>query len=130
MTVHPQTSANPRSAAQPPHGDDLSLVLDLLHRLRDDVEQIKTKLEGTQKSHYSVDEVARMTSRAAYTVRSWVKAGRIRAERVSGTGPKGRLLIPRDELAKLIRQGKGAGVPAAAVDAEVRGGWLRFSWAA
>lgn len=118
MVVHQHTAADPRSTAQPHPGDDLSLVLDILHRLSGDVQDIKEKLDGTQKSHYVVDEVARMTGRAPYTVRTWIRSGRIRAERVAGTGPKGRLLIPREELAKLIADAKGDGVPAIAVDAD------------
>ena len=42
--------------------------------------------------------------------------GRIRAIRVSGTGPRGRLLVPREELQKLVGTGMAGEVPAALLD--------------
>ena len=71
-----------------------------------------TKIEqGKSKSHYTIDEVAAYVRRTAYTVRRWIKEKKICAERVSGTGPKGRLLIPREELDKLIHRGLGGSLP-------------------
>ena len=90
----------------------LSQVVGMLHELQDAVEEIRAQLAGTSKSHFTVDEVAEMTGRAPYTVRTWIKQKQIKAERVAGTGPRGRLLIPRDELKKLITRGQGENVPA------------------
>lgn len=89
----------------------LSRVVGMLQELQDAVEEIRAQLAGTSKSHFTVGEVARMVGRSPYTIRMWVTEQRIRAERVAGTGPRGRLLIPREELRKLITQGHGESVP-------------------
>ena len=70
-----------------------------VNEVRETVREIRDRLAGTTKSHYTVEEVAEMTGRAPYTVRTWIKAGRLQAERVDGSGPRGRLLIPHGEFA-------------------------------
>jgi excisionase family DNA binding protein len=103
--------------------DDLSplitqfiAVLPLIPRILTTVDAIRSHLDKLRKSHYTVEEIADATGRAPYTVRTWVKDGRIRAIRVAGTGPKGRLLIPREELEKLVATGLASQLPAAAID--------------
>jgi excisionase family DNA binding protein len=78
--------------------------------LRAALDEVREILRGASKSHYTVDEVAARFGRAPYTIRSWIRDGRIRAERLTGTGPRGRLLVPRSELDKLVAQGRGARV--------------------
>lgn len=97
-------------------GEALSQVVILLRALQESVDEILAQLAGASKSHYTVDEFARVVGRAPYTIRSWVTQKRIRAERVSGTGPRGRLLIPREELKKLVASARGENVPAVLVD--------------
>lgn len=71
------------------------------------LDEVHAKVSGQAKSHMTVDEVAQITARSAYTVRRWIKERLIRADRVKGSGPKGRLLIPREELQRIIECGRG-----------------------
>jgi excisionase family DNA binding protein len=84
----------------------LAEILDGLRDLRD-------LLAGVRKDWYTVEEVGELTGRATYTIRRWIKEGRLKATRVSGTGPRGRLLVGREELQGLIAAGLGGDVPAA-----------------
>ncbi len=88
---------------------DLRMAIDEVAIL---VAELRDRLSGVWKSHLSVDEVASEVKRAPYTVRQWIRSGRLRAERVEGAGPKGRLLIPREELQRLIATGHGENIPA------------------
>ena len=84
--------------------------------LRTAVDEVRKILTGRRKDHYTVEEVAELTGRTPYTVRRWHSEGRVEAIRVSGTGPKGRLLISREEVQKLIGAGLGGNVPPGAAD--------------
>jgi excisionase family DNA binding protein len=117
----PARQAGPAAAQQHPELGPMlpslkSVFEDVLRPLKAELEFIRATLQARRKDHYTVEEVARLTGRSAYTVRRWVALGRIRAIRISGTGPKGRLLIPREELDTLIAAGLGARVPDAAAD--------------
>lgn len=103
-------SQPPSPAADPVTLPDLAVAMS---ELQTTLAAMRDLLAGSTKSHLSVDEVAALVKRAPYTIRQWVREGRINAERVTGTGPKGRLLIPREELGKLILSGRGAGIAAA-----------------
>jgi len=94
---------------------NLQPVFDRLETIDHKMDEILALLSGTTKSHYPVEEVAQLTGRSDYTVRRWIKEKLIVATRIDGTGPRGRLLIPRCELEKLIRLGLGGTVPEAAL---------------
>jgi excisionase family DNA binding protein len=91
-------------------------VLPLIPQILTTVDDIRSHLHRLRKSHYTVEEIAEATARSCYTVRQWIKQKRIGAIRVPGTGPKGRLLIPREELEKLVATGLASQLPAAAID--------------
>jgi excisionase family DNA binding protein len=95
--------------------DAVTALVFELRELKETVREFRQQLSETTKPLLTVEEVAELVGRAAYTVRSWISAGKINAIRVSGTGPRGRLLIPRSELEKLIRDGKAENVPPTAV---------------
>lgn len=84
----------------------------LLSQILDELKQLRDRLEGVRKLWYTVDEIAQATGRTPYTIRRWVKEGRINAIRVSGTGPRGRLLIAHEEVSRLIGLGMGSEIPA------------------
>jgi len=91
-------------------------VFDRLDALDHKVEEVLALVSGTTKSLYTVEEVARLTGRSPYTVRRWISEQRISATRIADTGPRGRLLIARAELQRLIELGQGDSIPAAACD--------------
>jgi excisionase family DNA binding protein len=80
------------------------------------IADLRAQIAGKNKSHYTVEEVAKLTGRAPYTVRTWIKQGVLEATRVHGTGPKGRLLVPREELQKLVDHGLGVHLTAVAIE--------------
>src|SRR4051812_39784318 len=80
----------------------LPAIVTGLGELRTALDEVRRILIGRQKSHYTVEEVAELTGRKPYTVRTWISEGRVKAIRVEGTGPKGRLLIAHEEVQKLI----------------------------
>lgn len=87
-------------------GDDqLVQIFGLLRQLKLAIDDIRERMAGQKKSHYTIDEVARLTGRCPYTVRRWVSEGRIQATRIQGTGPRGRLLVSQEQLDRLITQG-------------------------
>jgi len=72
--------------------------------------QLLEQLQAKRKPHLTVAEAALACGRSAYTIRRWITEDRIKAIRIEGDGPRGRLLIPREELDRLIQQGMGGSI--------------------
>jgi len=90
---------------------DVAQVVRCLPTVESGLKALKDQLGRRTKTHLTVEEVAEITGRAPYTVRRWIKEKRIRAQRIKDGGPKGRLLVPREEIEQLIAGGLGAEVP-------------------
>ena len=60
----------------------------------------------TIKSHYEIEEFARLVGKAAFTCREWARLGRIRAEKkLSGRGAYARWVVPHAELLRYQKEG-------------------------
>jgi excisionase family DNA binding protein len=88
-----------------------TLAHSTLDRILTELGEIRATLAGTRKPYLTVEEVAQITGRSAYTVRRWISEKRLDAKRIAGTGPKGRLLIPTEQVTRLIKDGKGGKIP-------------------
>jgi excisionase family DNA binding protein len=108
-------------AATPP-AESMALMTGMLERLILAVDDLRASVQGRRKDLYTVEELAQLTGRAPYTVRRWIAEGRLAATRVEGTGPRGKLLVPGDQLARLLPQGLGAALPAVVSDRADRDG--------
>ena len=62
---------------------------------------VSDRLADRTKDYYSVKEVAELTKRSEYTVRRWIEEGRLEAEKIQGTGAKGKWRIPREAVKQL-----------------------------
>jgi excisionase family DNA binding protein len=94
---------------------DVDQIIALLRQLTDGLADVRKQFMENQKPHLTVEELAELVGRKPYTVRSWITDGKITAIRVSGSGSRGRLLVPRSELNRLIQAGKGSLIPSSAI---------------
>jgi excisionase family DNA binding protein len=101
------TMSSPRSG--PAGRDDLH---ELIGSVFAELRVIRDLLQDRRKPFFTVHELAKLFGRSGYTVRTWIKAGRLRATRVSGTGPRGRLLVPLAEVDRLVAAGRATNTPA------------------
>ena len=97
--------------AGPQPVDKIEEIYGLVHYLKRAIDDIREKLTSARKPFYTVGEVAAIVGRSAFTVRRWLHEGRITATRLHGTGPRGRLLIARDQLDVLVSNGLASEVP-------------------
>lgn len=86
-----------------PTVDDAIGMADLFAMLREIKEQQRGK-----KEFYRVEEAADILGRKPYTIRRWIKRGRLTATRVFGTGPKGRLLVTGESIASVVSNSQAA----------------------
>jgi len=105
------------NASLPPYQPESAAnLVELLNRVLSVLDEIRSLVKGAQKEYLTVEEVATLTGRSRYTVRRWITEGRLEARRMEGTGPHGRLLVGRAELAKLIDLGLGGHISAVMIE--------------
>lgn len=106
-----QTKAGPdcQLAGSPQHpyleAGDIGALEPLVHalnKLRSEVHGIRELLIPQVRRYVTVEEAGAIVGRAPFTVRTWIRQGRLKGIRVAGTGRRGRLLISRAELERLI----------------------------
>ncbi len=94
----------------------LEQIADDLRNLRKEVREITEWLHGHAKEYYTVAEVAALVQRSPYTVRRWLKEGRIEGIKISDRPDddrsvnKGQYLIAKEQLEILVGQGKGVNI--------------------
>jgi excisionase family DNA binding protein len=91
-------------------------IFETLETLNHKMDEVLAVVSGATKSLYTVEEVAALTGRSPYTVRRWINEQRISATRIADTGPRGRLLVAREELQRLINSGRGDSIPPVAIN--------------
>jgi len=52
------------------------------------IAELRDRLNGTAKDYYTIEEVARLTDRAEYTVRKWISDGQLTAHPLRVQRPK------------------------------------------
>jgi len=90
---------------------DVGALTPVLNQILSALDEIRARLAGSHKPWLTVEEVAQLTGRSDYTVRRWVKEGKLTAVRLQDTGPRGRLLIAYDQLRRLTDAGLGSRIP-------------------
>ncbi|MFH5804462.1 helix-turn-helix domain-containing protein [Alienimonas sp. DA493] len=107
LTLVPENALmfpSPSTAEIPPV--DIAAMWAVVHAMDRKLDEVIEFTRGkVKKPLLTVDDVAAEVGRAPYTVRSWINNGRLNATRVSGTGPRGRLLVRREDLDELISAG-------------------------
>ena len=88
--------------ATPP--SEIVVILDSLRRIESQLAEMRSK--QTIKDVYSTEEVARILSKAEFTVREWCRLNRINAiKRFSGRGKYPAWAISHQELLRIDKEG-------------------------
>jgi excisionase family DNA binding protein len=95
-----------------PDEELLGRLRGLLEPIEHRLASIEERLRGSRRDYYRVEELATLVGRSEYSIRRWIKQGKLKATRLEGTGPRGFLLVPRDQVERLIRIGEVTDVPA------------------
>jgi hypothetical protein len=72
---------------------------------------IEERLAGARKEYYRIADLSALVGRSDYSVRRWIKEGLLKATRVAGTGPRGILLVPREQVERLVNSGRVSAIP-------------------
>jgi excisionase family DNA binding protein len=87
-------------------------VFERLAAVESKIDEVLVTLRQKSKPFLTSKEVAEVVGRSEDTVRRWIREKRLPAERIAGTGPRGRLLVSREALTKLISAGLASGLNA------------------
>lgn len=104
-------SARPPAPAPPSSSVTDTAASAHLDELFRELRLIRELIEGRLKAWLTVEEIAEQVGRDPYTVRTWIKRGKLPAVRVTGSGPRGRLLVRREDLDRLLSGGRADPVP-------------------
>ena len=86
------------------HPSEIVVILDSLRRIESQLAEMRSK--QTIKDVYSTEEVARILSKAEFTVREWCRLNRINAiKRFSGRGKYPAWAISHQELLRIDKEG-------------------------
>lgn len=88
-----------------------------LQSIADELKIVRKALDGQTKPMLDVSEAGKLAVRSDYTIRKWIRDGKLDAEKVQGTGRHGRWLIRREALIGLLAKGLGGDIPATAIGA-------------
>ncbi|MEQ8784649.1 MAG: helix-turn-helix domain-containing protein [Pirellulaceae bacterium] len=94
----------------------LSEVRETSERQQQELASINEHLAGRTKAVLTVKEVAVEMNRCEDTVRNLIKSGVLPASRVPGSGPRGRLLIRREDFDRMVAAGRAGDLPPAVSD--------------
>jgi excisionase family DNA binding protein len=83
-------------------GGDWRDIQDKAEEILDRLKAIQDRCTLRRKDFYDVEEIAQYVGRSAYTVRKWIREGKMNAIRVTGTGEHGRLFVPYGEVQRLF----------------------------
>ncbi len=92
---------------------DVSALLKALIRIEAKLDRVQEELEalrnGADDSPFvTVAEAAHLVHRSPYTVRRWLREGRLNGSKATN-GSKGQYLIPREEIDSLLQLGRHYG---------------------
>ena len=81
----------------------MQLLAEEIGALRQDL-RVALSPRAKAKPFYTVTELAEQFGRSPYTIRRWIRAGKIDAVKLNSGGPRDQYLIAHDDVAELIAQ--------------------------
>jgi hypothetical protein len=85
----------------------LTQILDMMKSFDERLERMEAhQRSNTPKEAYTTAEFAKRVKVTEYTVREWLKAGKVQGKKVHGKGRQGEWPIPHEELLRFQREGQ------------------------
>lgn len=101
------------------HANALRILEEMLERSerqQQELASINGHLAGRTKPVLTVKEVANEVGRCEDTIRNWIGDGTLPASKMPGSGPRGRWLIKREDLDRIVATGRAGDLPPAISD--------------